>query len=109
MSVPWELRPAFAPEVAAVPVQSLVVMLLTAPPWEELLSLSEAQSSIAILGYLPLAPVKSQVCQASKNRAPAIGQLPPNLRGRFLSQRLGEGNTGRNIYSFVVATAVLAR
>ena len=32
---------------------------------------------------------------ASRNRAPAMGQLPPCLRGRFLSQRLGKRHSDR--------------
>ena len=76
MSVTWELRSFFTPEVAVVPVQNLIVRLLLAPPWERLLSVSEVQrllsvsevqrllsvsevqSSVAIAGCLPLASVK---------------------------------------------------
>ena len=50
--------------------------------------------------------VHGHVC-ASRNRAPAIGQLPPCLRGRFFSPRLGKG-LRQKTYSFVVATTVLA-
>ena len=32
-----------------------------------------------------------------ENRAPAMGQLPPCVRGRFLSQRLEEGHSDRNL------------
>ena len=56
--MPWELRPLVAPEVVAVTAQSLAVGLVVATPWEGVQSVSEVQSSVSIVGYLPLAPVK---------------------------------------------------
>ena len=54
MSVPWELRPFFTPEIDAVPVQNLVVSLFIfiSLLWERLMSVSEVQSSVAIVDYL---------------------------------------------------------
>ena len=56
--MPWELRPLVAPEVVAVTAQSLAVGLVVATPWEGVQSVTEVQSSVSIVGYLPLAPVK---------------------------------------------------
>ncbi len=56
--MPWELRPFVALEVVAVTAQSLAVGLLVATPWEGVQSVSEVQSSVSIVSYLPLAPVK---------------------------------------------------
>ena len=58
LSVPWELRPLVALEVVAVTAQSLAVGLVVATPWEGVQSVSKVQSSVSIVGYLPLAPVK---------------------------------------------------
>ena len=56
--MPWELRPFVSLEVVAVTAQSLAVGLVVATPWEGVQSVSEVQSSVSIVGYLPLAPVK---------------------------------------------------
>ena len=58
LSVPWELSPFVALEIVAVTAQSLAVGLVVATPWEGVQSFSEVQSSVSIVGYLPLAPVK---------------------------------------------------
>ena len=56
--MPWELSAFVALEVVAVTAQSLAVGLVVATPWEGVQSVSEVQSSVSIVGYLPLAPVK---------------------------------------------------
>ena len=56
--MPWELRPFVALEVVTVTAQSLAVGLVVATPWEGVQSVSEVQSSVSIVGYLPLALVK---------------------------------------------------
>ena len=58
LSVPWVLRPFVALEVVTVNAQSLAVGLVVATLWEGVQSVSEVQSSVSVVGYLPLAPVK---------------------------------------------------